>query len=336
MEKHLYHPVRIGSLIIPGNLFLAPLAGFTDPAFRQLCLEYGASLTYSEMVSAEALARNSEKTIHLMKRSPGETLLGIQIFLSDSSTARRALPVLLKAHPSLIDINCGCPVPKVVKTGSGSALMRNPEKIGDIVRVLTENTDIPVTVKIRSGWDSSSINYLETAEYAVKAGASLITMHPRTRTQGYSGFADWSMLNKLKKSIDVPVVGSGNLFTPEDAQRMLKETGIDGVMFARGAIGNPFIFEKTKELLTTGSCAGTVSANKRFSAALTHLKKCIDDKGESVACREMRKHIGSYTKGIRGGAALRNFIVHASTYAEYEEIFSRFLAAKPFSDKSHT
>ncbi len=325
MEQILYHPVKISSLVVPGNLFLAPLAGFTDPAFRQICLEHGASFTYSEMVSAEALARNSGKTINLMKRAPGETLLGIQIFLPDRSTAHRALPVLLKAKPSLIDINCGCPVPKVVKTGSGSALMRDPEKIGEIVKAITDNTDIPVTVKIRSGWDSGSINYLEAAEYAVKAGAALITMHPRTRTQGYSGFADWSMLKKLKNTIDVPVIGSGNLFIPEDAQRMLKETGIDGVMFARGAIGNPFIFEHTKELLTTGSCTGTVTVHTRFSAALTHLKRCIDDKGESAACREMRKHMGSYTKGIKGGAALRNKVVHASTYDEYEEIFSEFL-----------
>lgn len=325
MEQFLYHPLRIGSLVIPGNLLLAPLAGFTDPAFRYICLEHGASFTYSEMVSAEALARDSEKTINLMKRAPGETLLGIQIFLPDRETAHRALPVLLKANPSLIDINCGCPVPKVVKTGSGSALMRNPEKIGEIVKEISDTTDIPVTVKIRSGWDSSSINYLKAAEYAVKAGASLVTMHPRTRTQGYSGFADWSMLKKLKKTIDVPVIGSGNLFTPEDAQRMLKETGIDGVMFARGAIGNPFIFEHTKELLTTGGCTGTVSVHTRFSAALNHLKRCIEDKGESAACKEMRKHMGSYTKGIKGGAALRNKVVHASTYAEYEEIFAEFL-----------
>ncbi len=325
MDKELFHPVRIRNMLVPGNLFLAPLAGFTDPAFRQICHRHGASFTYSEMVSAEALARNSEKTKNLMKRAPGESFLGIQIFLPDSSTACRALPALLKAQPSLIDINCGCPVPKVIKSGSGAALMKTPEKIGEIVKAITECTDIPVTVKIRSGWDSSSINYLEAAKYAVEAGASLVAMHPRTRTQGYSGSADWNMLKTLKESITVPVIGSGNLFAPEDAKRMLEETGIDGVMFARGAIGNPFIFERTAELLQSGTCPPPPPVEKRFFTALDHLKMCITDKGEPVACKEMRKHIGSYTKGVRGGAALRNKVVHASTYNEYKKIFKEFL-----------
>ncbi len=325
MNTELFHPVRIKDIFIPGNLFLAPLAGFTDPAFRQVCLRHGASFTCSEMVSAEALARNSKKTMDLMKRAPGEKLLGIQIFLPDGPTAQRALPVLLKANPSIIDINCGCPVPKVVKSGCGSALMKTPEKIGEIVKAITERTDVPVTVKIRSGWDNRSINYLKAAERAVEAGTALVTMHPRTRAQGYSGSADWSMLKNLKESIDIPVIGSGNLFTPEDAKRMLEETGIDGVMFARGAIGNPFIFERTAELLKTGTCPPPPPVEKRFFTALDHLQKCIADKGEPVACKEMRKHIGSYTKGVRGGAALRNRVVHASTYAEYKEIFEEFL-----------
>ena len=271
MNTELFHPVRIKDIFVQGNLFLAPLSGFTDPAFRQICLRHGASFTYSEMVSAEALARGSKKTIDLMKRAPGEKLLGIQIFLPDGSTARRALPALLKADPSIIDINCGCPVPKVVKSGCGSALMKTPEKIGEIVKAITESTNVPVTVKIRSGWDSNSINYKEAAGYAVEAGASLVAMHPRTRTQGYAGVADWSMLKNLKKNIDVPVIGSGNLFTPEDAKRMLKETGIDGVMFARGAIGDPFIFERTAVLLQSGTCPPSPPVEKRFSTALDHL-----------------------------------------------------------------
>ncbi len=325
MSEELFHSVKIKNVSLPGNIFLAPLAGFTDPAFREVCIMHGASLTYSEMISAEALARGSEKTIRLMKRTPHEQFFAIQIFLPDSNTAERALPELLKAKPSIIDINCGCPVPKVVKTGCGSALMKNPRKIEQIVRVLSESTDIPITVKIRSGWDNTSINFLETASAAESGGAGGIAMHPRTRTQGYSGKADWNLLKELKKKSGIPVIGSGNLFTPEDVQRMIKETGVDGVMIARGAIGNPFIFQQTKNLLAGENIHEGPSLKERFDTALLHLEKCIADKGEYAACREMRKHMGSYTKGLPGGASLRKKIVQASTYAEYEEIFLAFL-----------
>ncbi len=325
MNNALFHPITLKNLTVPGNLFLAPLAGFTDPAFREICLDYGASLTYSEMVSAEALARGSEKTIRLMKRAPGERIFAVQIFLPDSDTAKRSLPELLKAEPSIIDVNCGCPVPKVVKTGCGSALMKNPGEIEKIVRVLSESTDIPVTVKIRSGWDTQSINFMEAASAAESGGAAGIAMHPRTRTQGYSGEADWSLLKELKAKSGIPVIGSGNLFTPEDVKRMIEETGVDGVMIARGAIGNPFIFKQTKELLLEESEPAYPSMAEKFETALLHLKKCIADKGEYAACREMRKHMGSYTKGIPGGAALRKKIVHASTYSEYEDILRSFI-----------
>ncbi len=327
MNGPLFHPITFKNLKIPGNIFLAPLAGFTDPAFREICIMHGASLTYSEMVSAEALARGSEKTIRLMKRATGEMLFAVQIFLPDSDTAKRALPELLKADPSVIDINCGCPVPKVVKTRCGSALMKNPGEIERIVRVLTEETEIPVTVKIRSGWDAGSINFLEAAAAAESGGAAGIAMHPRTRTQGYSGEADWSLLKELKEKSGIPVIGSGNLFTPEDVRRMIVETGVDGVMIARGAIGNPFIFEQTRKLLTEGTDPENPSLKKRFDTALLHLERCIADKGESAACKEMRKHMGSYTKGLPGGAALRKEIVHASTYGEYEEIINNYLSS---------
>ncbi len=324
MKESLFHPILIKDTTIPGNLFLAPLAGFTDPAFREICLLHGASFTYSEMVSAEALARNSGKTFTLMKRGDGEDLFGIQIFLSDSDTAKRALSAVLKANPAIIDINCGCPVPKVVKTGSGAALMKNPAEIGRIVQAISRNTDIPVTVKIRSGWDINSITFLKAAEAAVQGGAALITMHPRTRSQGYSGDAHWEHLRELKSTVSVPVIGSGNLFLPEDAKSMMEETGVDGIMFARGAIGNPFIFNQTRELLQNGTYTPAPSVKVKFDTALLHLKKCIVYKGERTACKEMRKHISSYTKGIPNAAALRHRIVQASTYDEYKEIFEEF------------
>ena len=325
MKESLFHPVRVGEIIVPGNLFLAPLAGFTDRAFRSVCISNGASFTYSEMVSAEALARKSEKTRILMKRSINEKFLGIQIFLPDADTAKRALPEILKANPTIIDINCGCPVPKVVKNNAGAALMHFPEKIENIVKTITGETDIPVTVKFRTGWDMNSINYLDFAEAAVRGGASLLTMHARTRSEGYSGNASWEDLKILKSNFDIPIIGSGNLFTPEDAVRMLESTGVDGIMFARGAMGNPFIFARTKSLIQTGISTPEPEIDTKIKTAWEHLSLNINYKGEKTACREMKKQLCSYTKGEPGSAALRNKIVHAECLADYREIFREYL-----------
>jgi len=328
MKNKLFHPINMGNTIIKGNLFLAPLAGFTDRAFRSICISKGASFTFTEMVSAEALARKSVKTQNLMKRAENEKQLGIQIFLSNEDTAKRALPEILKANPTVIDINCGCPVPKVVKNGAGSALMQNPKKIEKIIAVLADNTDIPITVKFRTGWDANSINYLNFAEAAVKGGASLMTMHARTRSQGYSGEADWASLKKLKASFDIPVIGSGNIFSAKDALLMLETTGVDGVLFARGAMGNPFIFEKTKQLIIGNDSGGTDNISNSITTAMEHLSLSIHYKGETIACREMKKQLCSYTKGMKGAAAIRNRIVRAESTREYREIF---LGAKDFS-----
>jgi len=325
MKNELFHPVKIGNMTIRGNLFLAPLAGFTDQAFRSICISNGASFTFTEMVSAEALARGSEKTQNLMRRAENEKLLGIQIFLSNADTAKRAIPEILKANPTVIDINCGCPVPKVVKNGAGSALMQNPKKIEKIISVLTDNTDIPITVKFRTGWDLNSINYLDFAESAVKGGASLLTMHARTRSQGYSGEADWESLKKLKSNFDIPVIGSGNVFRAEDALQMLETTGVDGILFARGAIGNPFIFEKTRQLLQGEDPDESDDINNKIPTAMEHLSLSIHYKGKNIACREMKKQLCSYTKGMEGAAAIRNRIVHAESTQEYREIFKKFL-----------
>jgi len=325
MIDSLFHSIKIGNVTIPGNLFLAPLAGFTDKAFRSICISKGASFTFTEMVSAEALARNSEKTIKLMERAENEKLLGIQIFLPDADTAKRALPELLKANPTVIDINCGCPVPKVVKNGAGSALMRKPEVIQEIVKVITGETDIPVTVKLRTGWDLNSINYLEFSEAAIRGGASLLTMHGRTRSQGYSGEADWESIKNLKSKFDVPVIGSGNVFSANEAKIMLETTGIDGVLFARGAMGNPFIFEDTKQLLLTDKAPSINKIDIKIKTAWEHLLLTVKYKSEQTACREMKKQLCSYTKGQEGSAALRNRIVRAETLEEYREIFKEYL-----------
>jgi tRNA-dihydrouridine synthase B len=327
MPDSLYHPVSIGSsLIADGNIFLAPLAGFTDMAFRSLCAEYGADATFSEMVSAEGLARESSKTSALMERAANERLFAVQLFMNSPDPAIRALPLVTAEKPDIIDINCGCPVPKVVKTGAGAALLKSPDAIFQIVKAITNETDIPVTVKIRSGWDSSSINYLETAAAAVEGGAALITLHARTRVQGYSGHADYTHIANLKKHSAVPVFGSGDLFTPEDALRMITETGADGVMFARGAIGNPFIFTETRQLLTSGSKQQEeISRAARAEAFLRHLDMVVKVKGEALACREMRKHAGAYIKGYPGSAAVRRDIVQAAARREYYVILNRWV-----------
>src|SRR6056297_3628009 len=252
MENSLYHSIQLPGLTLPGNLLLAPLAGYTDKAFREVARSYGADFCYTEMVSAEAIARGNQKTIDLMERGEQEDLLGIQIFLAEADQGERALPGILKCSPSLIDINCGCPVPKVVKTGAGAALMQDPDKIYTLVRRLSSATKLPITVKIRSGWDESSINFEEAGRAAVEGGASMIGIHARTRLQGYSGSSRWEHIARLTELLPVPVIGSGDLFSPESAEAMLQQTGCAGVMFARGAIGNPLIFQQTRHLLLTG------------------------------------------------------------------------------------
>lgn len=331
-----YHPVMIGSVRIPGNLFLAPLAGFTDKAFRSICISQGADLTYSEMVSAEAIARENTKTQHLTDRAHGEERFAIQLFMPDADTAARAVERVMKAHPTIIDVNCGCPVPKVVKTGAGSALMKDPEAIRSIVQALVAGSDVPVTVKIRSGWDHSSMNFIEAAAAAVEGGASAVTLHPRTRAQGYSGLANWEHLRELVSAMPgIPVFGSGDLHTPQDAQRMLQETGVSGVMFARGAIGNPAIFAETRHCLGARELSDALEPSdegllhRQVALLLEHLRLCIEDKGEAHACREMRKHACAYTKGFPGSSRVRNELIHAETFEKYHEVLTAWLATDP-------
>ena len=320
----LFHPVTIGNVTLNGNLFLAPLAGYTDRAFRSLCIEKGAAFTYTEMVSAEGLARKSNNTEKIMERSYNENSIGVQIFMNDSSVAMRALPRLLSYNPTIIDINCGCPVPKVVKTGAGSALMNEPEKIHTIVKNLKEYTDIPISIKIRTGWNETSINYKEVASAALSAHVDMITMHARSRSMYYSGVADWEKLTELQKYVKkqnpkVIVFGSGDLFSPLAAKNMLEETKVDGVMFARGAIGNPFIFEDTINLLS-GKTVEEHSLEERITMMLRQLHYVGEYNGEALACKEMRKHASSYLKGLPHAAKAKQALVQSNTFEEYERV----------------
>jgi nifR3 family TIM-barrel protein len=324
----LYHPVKIGGLEIPGNLFLAPVAGYTDRAFRSVCAVWGADFSFTELVSAEALVRTANKglskTERLLVRGDGETRYAVQLFGSDPLVMARAAALLEAFCPDALDLNAGCPVPKVIKTGAGSALIREPAKLAALVSALVKTAEtrlggIPVTVKIRSGWDSASINYRESALAAVEAGASMVSLHARTRAQGYGGRSDWSHIGDLASRLQVPVIGSGDLYSPEDAERMLRETGCAGVMFARGALGNPFIFSAAKSLLTGGAYAWP-DRETRLKTALSQLEVLARDLGEGLACREMRKQFCAYTRGVPGGRGMRDRLVHAQSIAGYREI----------------
>ncbi len=330
-SRTLFHPVDIGTVRVDGNLFLAPLAGYTDRAYRSICIEHGASFTFSEMVSAEGLARGSEQTENLTRRASNEALFGVQIFMGDASVAQRSLERLMKSMPSIVDINCGCPVSKVVKTGAGSALLREPRKIEEIVRVVKEGVDVPVSIKIRLGWDAHSINYLETTDAALAGGVDMISLHARTRAMGYSGSADWEALYDLKRYVSskapsVVVFGSGDLFSPEAAKSMLELTGVDGVMFARGAMGNPFIFSDTHSLLTRGELPAYHSVQERVTVLLQHLHRAGEDVGERTACREMRKHATSYLKGLPHAAKAKQALVKAGTFKEYEAVCEQLVS----------
>ena len=319
----LLHPVSIGNVRLDSNLFLAPLAGYTDKVYRSICLSRGAALAYTEMVSCEGVARDSEKTVMLMERGEGEKNLAVQLFMPDADTAKRSLEGVMAYRPAIIDINSGCPVPKVIKTGAGSALLKNPDCIHEIVKAIVDNVDVPVTIKIRTGWDTESINYLRTAEAAFSAGASALCMHARTRSQLYMPYAHWELLKDLKEHFpEKVIIGSGDLFCAQDGVRMLTETGIDAVAFARGAIGNPFIFEQTKDLLE-GREMRTVSTQEKKDMIMRHLKGLVEYLGENTACREMRKHVCAYLKGIPNSARVRQSVTCALTVAEYEEALSQ-------------
>ena len=318
--------MAVGSAVLPGNLFLAPVAGYSDAAFRSVCARLGCDLAYTEMVSSEALIRGHRGTLPLLQRGEAESIYAVQIFGANPVSLARAAELLGPYHPAIVDINCGCPVPKIVRAGAGSALLRNPALLGEVVRAVISASPAPVTVKIRLGWDEGSVNYLETAGAAVEAGAAAVTLHARTRAQGYSGKADWGALARLKAALSVPVFGSGDAFSAEDARRMLAETGVDGVMFARGAVGNPFVFRQARALLE-GRESGEPSAGERAAAAREHLSLAIGYLGERTACVEFRKQLCAYTKGTRGGAELRAAAVKASTAADYEEVFKAWAAA---------
>jgi tRNA-dihydrouridine synthase B len=296
-------PLTIGSLVLAHNVVLAPLAGITNLPFRLICRQEGASLAYTEMVSVNGLVREGVKTLALLKSSLKDRPLGIQLF-GDKPADLAEAARMVEEHGDLLDINMGCPVRKVVGTGAGSALLQEPLKIAAIIRAVRAATTLPLTIKIRSGWHCGDNVFQEVGRIAEAEGCDAIALHPRSRALIFSGQADWTQLKELKAALSIPVLGSGDLFTPDDCLRMLEETGCDGIMIARGALGNPWIFGQVRELEQSGRYT-PVSTFERADIILKHLKLFIEERGEAVAVREIKKHIGWYAKGFTGASEIR-------------------------------
>ena len=299
----MLRPLTIGSLVLRHNVVLAPLAGITNLPFRMICRQEGASLAYTEMVSVNGLVREGIKTLALLKSSHGDRPLGIQLF-GDKPDDLAEAARMVEGYGDLLDINMGCPVRKVVCTGAGSALLQEPLKIAAIIRAVRSATTLPLTIKIRSGWHCGDNVFQEVGRIAEAEGCDAITLHPRSRTLMFSGQADWMQLKEMKAALTIPVLGSGDLFTPDDCLRMLQEAGCDGIMIARGALGNPWIFRQVLELSQSGTCT-PVTTVQRADTIEKHLNLFIEDRGEAIAVREIKKHIGWYAKGFAGASEIR-------------------------------
>ncbi len=295
--------MQIGNVKLKNNVFLAPMAGVTDLAFRRMCVRYGAGLVYSEMVSSKALYYNDKKTKQLLNSTADEKPLAVQIFGSEPEIMASTAHMALETGAEILDINMGCPAPKIVNNGDGSALMKNPGLIGKIVSAVAGAVNVPVTCKIRSGFED--INALEIAKIIEANGASAIAVHPRTRKMYYSGKADWDIIKQVKESLSIPVIGNGDIFSAEDAAAMLEYTGCDAVMVGRGAQGNPFIFKQILEYLETGRVAYTPTTAEKVRVIGQHIAEMAEDKGEYIAVLEARKHVAWYVKGMRESAAMR-------------------------------
>ena len=317
------------------NIILAPMAGVTDYAFRKIARRYGADFCISEMVSSKAIHFKDRKTADLAEIKDDDRPLGIQIFGSDPKIMAESAYLLSTATyehrkndntPNVIDINMGCPVRKIVSAGDGSALLRNPQLVGEIVKETVNASCVPVTVKIRAGWDKDSINCVEIAKIVESNGAAAICVHGRTREQMYEPYADWSYIKAVKDAVSIPVIGNGDIFCARDAVRMLAETGADSLMIGRGAMGNPFIFDEIRHHLD-GKPYTPPTILEKINVAMEQLSYMIEEKGERVAICEARKHFAWYLKGERGSAAARGELNRASTLEELQEIINGYIGS---------
>ena len=317
---------KIGNVEIKNKIVLAPMAGISNSSYRKIIKSMGCGLIFAEMVSDKAITFGNEKTLSLLKMDESERPIAQQIFGSDVEsfvTAAKKIEELM--HPDIIDINMGCPVPKIaLRSQAGSALLKDPDKIGKIVSSVVKAVNVPVTVKIRSGWDEKNINCVEVAKIIEKSGASAITIHPRTRKQGYSGLSDWSLIKKVKENVSIPVIGNGDVTTPELAKKMLDETGCDAVMIGRGVLGNPWLIRECIEYLGTGNYNKNITLEEKINMLKKHYELLKEDKEEHVALLEIRSHAIWYLKGLKGNATVRNKLCKANSTEELFDILEEY------------
>ncbi|WP_127534429.1 tRNA dihydrouridine synthase DusB [Paenibacillus kobensis] len=322
--------LKIGDIEMKNNVVLAPMAGVCNPAFRLIAKEFGTGLVCAEMVSDKAILHGNKRTLEMLYVDDREKPLSLQIFGGDRESLVEAAKIVDKqTNADIIDINMGCPVPKVTKCEAGARWLLDPNKIYEMVSAVTDAVDKPVTVKMRIGWDDEHIFAVENARAVERAGGSAVSVHGRTREQLYTGKANWDIIKEVKEAVSIPVIGNGDVFSPEDAKRMLEHTGVDGVMIGRGALGNPWMLYRTVHYLTHGELLPDPTPKEKMDIAILHMDRLVKLKGESTAVREMRKHMAWYMKGLPGSARIKDTIMEETNRDAMVAVLNQYIESLP-------